>query len=166
VRKLSYFLPFFLITVAAWACGDKLMLVMRVRLAQLKLGHPVSILAVTEKDLPSSALVRQIQLQPAVKKAGHKFQFLEDTSRLDEALKSDQYDVVLADVSLAGNVIEQVKSSRFRPVVLPVAYNTSKTEDSATQKKFHCLLRTPSGADQYFEAIDQALEWKAKSANR
>ena len=166
MRKVCVILPFFLVTAVALACGDKLMLVMRVRLAQLKLGHPVAILAVTEKDFPSSAMVRQIQLQPAVKKAGHRFEFLEDTSRLDDTLKAEKFDVVLADVALAGKLSEQAKSSPFRPVVLPVAYNTSKSEDSATQKKFHCLLKTPTGADQYFEAIDQALQWKAKSANR
>jgi hypothetical protein len=166
VRKSSVILPFFLMAAAAFACGDKLMLVMRVRLAQLKLGHPVAVLAIAQKDLPSSALVRQIQLQPAVKKAGHHFQFVDDTAQLDNALKADKYDVVLADLTVADQLTEKVKTSPYRPVVLPVAYHTSKLEDSAAQKKYHCLLRTPSGSDQYFEAIDQALEWKAKSATR
>ena len=64
------------------------MLVMRVRLAQLKLGRPVTILAYAQRDLPSSDLLRKIQTQPAVKKAGHRFQFIDDSSRLDAELKA------------------------------------------------------------------------------
>ena len=48
----------------------------------------------------------------------------------------------------------------LRPETFP------KVEDSATQKKYHCLLKTPGDSDQYFEAIDQALQWKAKTATR
>ncbi|HEY1341200.1 MAG TPA: hypothetical protein VGF59_27005 [Bryobacteraceae bacterium] len=166
MRKTLPFLAFFVTTAVAWACGDKLMLVMRVHLAQLKLGHPVAVLAVAQQGLPSSALVRQIPSQPAVKKAGHRFQFIDDAAKLDEALKADKYDVVLADVSVADEVSPHVKSSPSHPVVLPVAYKSTKQEDTATQKKFHCLLKTPGDADQYFEAIDQALQWKSKAANR
>lgn len=166
MRKIVILLAFFLTAVAAYACGDKLMLVMRVRLAQLKMGRPVAILAYTQRDLPSSALVRQIQLQPAVKKAGHRFQFIDDTTKLDDALKAEKYDLVLADVAVAEELNQRVRSSPFRPVVLPVAYKSTKLEDSAAQKKFHCLLKAPSDSDQYFEAIDQALQWKAKAPGR
>ena len=166
MRKILIPLVFFLTAAVAWACGDKLMLVMRVRLAQLKLGRPVAILAYTHRDLPTSALVRQIQLQPVVRKAGHRFQFIDDTAKLDDALKADKYDLVLADVSVADELSQRVKASPFRPVVLPVAYKSTKQDDSAAQKKFHCLLKAPSDSDQYFEAIDQALQWKAKSPGR
>ena len=162
MRKLPIVL--FLAAVVVFACGDKLMLVMRVRIAQLKLGHPLAILAYTQRDLQSSVLVRQIQLHPDVKKAGHRFQFVEDAASFDSALKAQKYDVVLADVTLADQLSQRVTSSPFRPVLLPVAYQSTKQEDSATQKKFHCLLRTPSDSDRYFEAIDQALQWKAKAA--
>jgi len=166
MRKLLLPLMFLLTVAAAYACGDKLMLMMRLRVAQLKLGHPVTILAYAQRDLPSSSLVRQLQLQPAVKKAGHRFQFVEDGAKLDEALKADKYDLVLADVAVADSLSQRAKTSPFRPVVLPVAYKTTKQEDSATQKKYHCLLKTPSNSDAYFEAIDQALQWRAKGASR
>jgi hypothetical protein len=166
MRKAFIPLIFLCTTGAAMACGDKLMLIMRVRLAQLKLGHPISVLALTQRELPSSAFVRQIQAQPAVKKAGHRFQFVEDTSKVDDALKAEKYDVVVGDVTIADQLSQQVKSSPYHPVFLPVSYKRSKVEDSALQKKYHCLLKTPSDSDGYFEAIDQALEWKAKTAAR
>ena len=166
MRKLVVPLAFFLAVTVAYACGDKLMLVMRLRAAQLKLGHPVMILAYAQRNLPSSDLVRQIQSQPAVRKAGHRFQFVEDGTNLDEALKTTKYDLVLADVAVAESLSERLQSSPFRPVVLPVAYKSTKQENSATQKKFHCLLKTPTNSEAYFDAIDQALQWKAKIATR
>jgi DNA-binding NtrC family response regulator len=141
------------------------MLVMRVRLAQLKLGRPITVLAYARQDLPSSAAVRQLQLQREVKKAGHRFEFADDTNRLESALKTGKFDIVMADVTVADQLREQISASPFHPVILPVTYKRTKTEDSATQKKYHCLLRTPSDSDGYFEAIDQALQWKAKSAH-
>src|SRR5215831_14563925 len=142
------------------------MLIMRVRLAQLKLGHPVTVLAYTQRDFPSSASVRQFQVQPDVKKAGHRFQFVDDSGKLDEALKAEKYDVVVADVAVADQLSDRVKASPYHPVILPVSYKGTKADDSATQKKYHCLLKTPGGADQYFDAIDQALQWKAKTVAR
>jgi hypothetical protein len=166
VRKLLIFLPLFLTAAIAWACGDKLMLVMRLRLAQLKLGHPITILAYTQQNFASSASVRQFPLQQDVKKAGHRFQFVDDSAKLDDALKAEKYDVVVADVAVADQLSERVKASPFHPVMLPVSFKGTKADDSAAQKKYHCLLKTPGGAEQYFDAIDQALQWKAKAVAR
>ena len=118
MRRFLISFGFLAASTAALACGDKLMLIMRVRLAQLKLGRPIAILAYAERDLPSSALMRQIQLQPAVKKAGHRFHFIDDSARLDDALKTEKFDLVIADVAVADQLSERVKSSPFRPTVL------------------------------------------------
>ena len=166
MRKLLIPLLALLTSAAALACGDKLMLIMRVRLAQLKLGHPITVLAYAQRDLPSSAYLHQIQLQPAVKKAGHRFEFVEDSSKIDDALKAGKFDVVVGDVTVADQLSQEAKSSPNHPAFLPVVYKGSKAEDSALQKKYHCLLKTPSDSDGYFEAIDQALQWKAKSTAR
>ena len=134
------------------------MLVMRLRVAQLRLGHPLAILALAQHDLPSSDSIRQLQFQPAVKRAGHQFQLVEDAARMDQALKTGKYDLVIADVSVADEVSRRVESVPYRPLVVPVAYKGTKAQDSATQKKFHCLLKAPSGSDEYFDAVDQALQ--------
>ena len=166
MRKLPIFVAFLLTAAGAWACGDKLMLVMRVRLAQLKLGHPVSVFAYAQRDLPTSPLIRQIQLQPAVKKAGHNFLLVEDTTKLDEALEADKYDLILADLSVADELSQRVRLHPSRPVVLPVSSKSSKTEESAARRKFHSLLKAPGDSEQYFEAVDQALQSKAKALAR
>ena len=166
MQKLPVVGLFFLTAGVALGCGDKLMLVMRLRLAQLKLGHPLAILAFAQRDLPSADSIRQIPSQPAVKRAGHQFQLVEDAARLDQALKAGKYDLVMADVSVADELSRRVESVPYRPLVVPVAYKATKAQDSATQKKFHCLLKAPSGSDEYFDAVDQALQWKARAAAR
>ena len=163
MRKLLIFLSLFLTTAVAWACGDKLMLVMRVRLAQLKLGHPVAILAYAQRDLPSSALVRQIQLQPAVKKAGHRFQFIDDTARLDDALKAEKYDLVLADSPPILLVTEaRVMSEKFDATLAVIrAGKTTRTvlaslssvlELSGSRAVGLVLNGVDTNSDEYFDA--------------
>jgi CheY-like chemotaxis protein len=162
VRKLAILLAFLLTGGIVWACGDKLMLVMGVRLAQIK-NHPAAIL-VYPVSAPSAAVIRQIPLQPALAKAGHKFQVADDPARLADALKNGRYDLVMADLGFADELAEMVRSSPSHPVILPVAYNLPKAEQSAAQKRFHCLLKAPSDSDHYLEAIADAMEWKAKTA--
>jgi len=166
VRKLLLVFAFFVTTVGVWACGDKLMLVMGVRPSQVRPGRAASILLYPQGNSASSALIRQVQTRPALKKAGHKFQMVEDPAGLDTALRSGKYDVVLADVAVADELSKQLQAAPSRPVVLPDAYNVSKAEQSAVQKKFHCILNGPGDTEQYLSAIDQAMDWKAKAIPR
>ena len=149
----------------AWACGDKLMLVMGARSLQIRSVRPALILAYPGQTV-SATLIRDLQLQPAVKKAGHRIQVVEDPAGLDNALKSGKYDLVLADVAHANEVSQRVLSAPSKPVFLPVAFQASKEEQSAAQKKYHCLLKAPSKPESYLAAIDQAMDWKLKTINR
>jgi hypothetical protein len=161
------FIPLGLLLVGtfAWACGDKLMLVMGSRLALMKPLHPAAILAYTGQG-PSAAIMKGFQSQPAFKKAGHRFQFVDDSTGLDAALKAGKYDVVMADVAQASELSQEVSSAPSKPILLPVAYKVSKQEQSAAQKKYHCLLKAPGDTDNYLAAIDQAMELKLKAVPR
>jgi hypothetical protein len=154
-----------LIGAVAWACGDKLMLVMGVRASQIKPLHPAAILVLPGQS-PSAPIMRNLQAQPALKKAGHRFEVVEDAAGLNAALKRGKYDVVMADMSQASEVSRDVESAASRPIVLPVAYKPSKEEQSIAQKTYHCLLKTPGGTDNFLAAIDQAMEWRLKIARR
>jgi hypothetical protein len=89
---------------------------------------------------------------------------VEDPAALGNALKSGKYDVVVADVSDAGELSQQLSSATSRPVVLPVAFKASKEEQSAAQKKYHCLFKAPSNPENYLDAIDHAVEPKIKGS--
>src|SRR5689334_12922935 len=129
MRKLLILLSLLLTTAVAWACGDKLMLFMGARSALVR-SHPALILAYPGQNA-SAALIRNLQLQPAVRKAGHRFQVVEDPTGLDNALKANKYDLVVADLANAGQVSEQISAAPSKPVLLPVAFHASKAEQSA-----------------------------------
>jgi CheY-like chemotaxis protein len=165
MRVLLVPVSLLLTAAVALACGDKLMLIMRATSSQVRSHHPAVILAYPGQNA-SAALIRNLQLQPAVRKAGHRFQVVENPAGLDNALKASNYDLVLADVANASEVREHVSAAPFKPVVLPVAFKASKEEQSAAQKKYHCLLKAPIDPENYLAAIDQALDWKLKTVSR
>ncbi len=154
-----------LVGTIAWACGDKLMLIMGSRSSQIKPLHPAAILAYPGQSA-SATLIRSLQSQPAVRKAGYRFQIVEDVAEFDNALRDGKYDVVVADVSDANELSQQVSSAASRPVLLPVAFKASKLVQSAALAKYHCLLKAPGNTDNYLDAIDHAMELKLKGATR
>ena len=162
MRRSLILLGFLLVGAVAWACGDKLMLIMGARSSLIRSGHTAMILAYPGQSA-SAGVIRSLQLQPVMKKAGHKFQVVDDPAGLDSALKAGRYDVVVADVASAGEISQHLSSAASKPVLLPVAFKASKEEQSAAQKKYHCLLKAPSDAEGYLAAIDQAMDWKLKA---
>jgi len=59
-----------------------------------------------------------------------------------------------------------VSSAASKPVLLPVAFKASKAQQSAAQKRYHCLLKAPGNAGNYLEAIDHAMELRLKGTPR
>ena len=165
MRRLVILPGFLLVTAVAWACGDKLMLIMGARASQIKPAHSALILAYPG-ETASAALIRDLQLQPALKKAGHRIQIVENAAALDNALKGGKYDLVLTDVANANEVSQRVSSAPSKPMLLPVVFRAAKEEQSAAQKKYHCLLKAPANPESYLTAIDQAMDWKLKTLSR
>src|SRR5262249_25573881 len=136
MRRLLILLCFLTVTAVAWACGDKLVLMMGARSSLIKPGHAAMILAYPGQTA-SAALVRDLQFQAALKKAGHRIQVVEDTAGLDTALMRGKYDLVMTDITNANEVSQRVLSATPKPVLLPVAFRAAKEEQSAFQKKYH-----------------------------
>ena len=157
--------PFALSTVA-FACGDKLMLSLgNVRYGQVNgSAHPAVILAYTPRNSPVADVVKELELQSAAKRAGVTFYSLDDPARLDEALKSQKYDLLLVDAGDADSLEGQVQSSKT--LVLPVVYQSSKAAAAEEEKKFHCVLTAPNSAGRYLSAIDRAMEVKQKTRSK
>lgn len=165
MRRPLIVLGLLLVGTVAWACGDKLMLFMGSRSSQIKPLHPAAILAYPGQSA-SAALIRSLESQPAFRKAGYRFHLAENSAGFDDALKAGKYDVVLADIADATGLSQEVSSAASKPILLPVAFKASKEEQSAAQKKFHCLLKAPGNPENYLEAIDHAMELKLKGAAR
>ena len=165
MRRPLILLGLLLVGTIGWACGDKLMLVMGARYGQLKPVHPAAILAFPGNSA-SATLIRGLQSQSVLKKAGMRFQVVEDNAGLDNALKTGKYDLVITDVTDASGLTREVSTAASKPLLLPVAFKATKLEQSEAQKKYHCLMKAPGSAENYLDAIDHAMEWKLKGATR
>jgi ABC-type amino acid transport substrate-binding protein len=165
MRRPLALIGLLLVGTVTWACGDKLMLVMGSRSSQIRPLHPASILAYPGQNA-SATLIRGLQSEPAFRKAGYRIQLVEDSAGLDNALKAGKYDVVVADVANANEMSRQVSLAASKPVLLPVAFKASKEQQSAAQKRYHCLMKAPGNAENYLEAIDRAMELKFKKGNQ
>jgi hypothetical protein len=165
MQKLLILLSLLLLSATAWPCGDKLMLIMGARSSRIKPFRPAVILAYPGQTA-SATLIRDLQREPVVQKAGHRIRVVEDVAKLDDALKSGKYDLVVADVASANELSQRVSAAPAKPVLLPVAFQLSKQEQSAAQKKYHCVLRAPGSPENYLVAIDQAMDWKLKATQR
>jgi hypothetical protein len=151
--------------VAAFACGDKLVLsgaFARYRLVNAG-SHPASILAYARQDSALSQVLHDLQSQSAVKQVGHKFVAVDNSAQLDVALKTGKYDLVLADAADAEGLVQEVRSAPSMPAVLPVVYKSTKAEATAVEKRFHCVLKAPASPSNYIAAIDDAMALKARS---
>jgi DNA-binding NtrC family response regulator len=129
------------------------------RFGQVNTGaRPASILAYSRQNSQVSGIVQELERQPALHKAGHKLVAVQDFSGFDQALKSGKYDLVLADSADADGLAQEIRSAPSRPVLLPVLYRPTKTEATAVEKKFHCLLKAPASPNHYLAAIGDAME--------
>ena len=155
-----------LVPIAAFACGDKLMLLIgNARYRQVYNSHPASILAFTRQNSAVPGIVSELEHQPALRRGGHRFYSVDDLSRLDEALKARPYDLVLADVTDADGLEQHLQTAPSRAVLLPVVYNSTKAEAKAAEKKFHCVLKAPGSPSNYLAAIDDAMEVRMKGVS-
>jgi hypothetical protein len=157
-----------LLSTVAFACGDKLMLTLgNVRFGQVNgTARPASILAYAPRNSPVADVVKELELQSAAKRAGVTFYSLDDPARLDEALKSQKYDLLLVDAGAADSLEGEVQSAASKTLVLPVVYQSSKAAAAEAEKKFHCVLTAPNSAGRYLSAIDRAMEFKEKARSR
>jgi hypothetical protein len=146
-----------------YACGDKLLVLNRgLRFQDFSSSRPASVLLYTHTGSRTSDAINDGQLKSALLKAGHKLQMVGDRSRLDDALKTGRYDLVLVDLADAPSVEEELRAVPSPPVVVPVVYEGTKAEAEAVKKHYRCLLKAPDKSGNYLNAIDRALEEKVK----
>jgi hypothetical protein len=154
-----------LISTAAFACGDKLILSLgNLRFRQVN-GSPraASILAYTPKNSPVVEIVRELERQSGGKRVGLTFYSLDDRAKLEEVLRAGKYDLVLVDAMDADSLERQAQSVPSKPVVLPVVYESTKAAATQVEKKFHCVLTAPNSTVRYLLAIDRAMEFKERA---
>ena len=150
-------------SVTVNACGDKFLQVGRgAKFRAYAAIYPASILVYAHAAPGASTAIRDRGLQATLKAAGHTVTMVEDERLLEQALKSDKFDLVLADVIDATSLEQKVQSSPTRPTVLPVTYKPTKVEAEALEKQFNCRLKASDRSDRYLTVIDDAMKARAK----
>jgi hypothetical protein len=150
----------------AEACGDKFVVLGRgMRLLSVKTAtHPAAILIYMNPASRVPAAEKELQLQSTLKLAGHKAAAVEDARALDKALASGKYDLVLADVSDAPALEQEVRASASKPAVIPVVYNPTGTELAAAEKQYSCLVKASKKNYDLLAVVDEAMVSKSKGA--
>lgn len=155
-----------LVSSDARACGDKFLVVGRSVRSQRALGaaHPASILLYMNPKGVLPAAMKELQLESNLKLAGHRLHAVEDLHVMEQALRSGQYDVVMADLSDVPDLQRAIEAASSRPMLLPVVVNPTAEELAAAQKQFRCLMKAPSRRQSYLAAIDEAMSLREKPA--
>ena len=133
------------------ACGDKALRIGRGIRFQ-RTSQPAAVLIY----IPSNA-TRASQLQSMLKKVGHKPYAAQGVDSLSEALKSGQYDLVFTDLAAAASLETSIKTSPSKPALVAVVSEGRKAEVTAAQKQYRYVVKNPHSADQYLDAIEDAM---------
>jgi hypothetical protein len=153
------------------ACGEKLLTLGRgIRFQSRHSPRPASVLLY----VPQSASGRPLSdpnLESALKEAGHAVRVATTSADLDSALRSNTYDVVLANITDAPDLERAQALTAGKAVVLPAVYLVAPTSRAKQQTKadrdnasktFGVMVDVPGRPGHYCAAVDKAMELKLK----
>lgn len=146
------------------ACGDKFLRVGRG--ARFQRGyvalHPASILLLARPRTEAGQALRD--LQPSLKRAGHRPTVVHDSASLAAALEAKTYDIVMADADDALDVEPRTRGLLFAPSVLPVLHEAAPHAVQSAEQRFGCVVESPGKRSDVLAEIDGLMERRLKGA--
>jgi len=123
------------------ACGEKFFFAGRVVKWQQVMSAkvPGQVLMYVNPASKMPAVMRETSLEALLRKAGHKVEVITTEAALKSAVTSGRYDVLLLDPADA----DKWKAPGL--VVVPVLYNTPKTERKAIEQTYARVLKAYNG---------------------
>ncbi len=155
------------------ACGDKLMMLGRgIRFQSKHTPRAAAVLLYLPESATGLALTDP-KLESALREAGHAVQAVTSPGDLDRALSTGTFDVVLANVTHAAELVKAQSLAERHAVVLPAIYlvasaspgadkKQSKADRDKASKDFHIIVDVPGRPGHYCHAVDLAMEQKLK----
>jgi len=142
------------------ACGDKLLRIGRnfrhhQNMVKLRPARMLIYTPLNSRTLPATAAT---QIQSYFEKVGHKPLAVETIDKLNEALNSGHYDLILTDFADAATLQRLVEGSPSQTVVLPVLYKRSKGERADAAKQYPVLVKNPRDASDFLQAIYNVMK--------
>ena len=157
--------------VPVHACGEKLLVLGRgIRFQSRHTPRAATVLLY----LPESSSGRPLSdpnLESALKEAGHVVRAVTTSADLENALRSESYDVVLANITDAPDLERAQAVTARNAVVLPAVYLVAPTPQANQQTKadrdnaskiFGVVVEVPGRPGHYCAAVDKAMELKLK----
>lgn len=150
--------------IGAEACGDKFLRVGRGARDQRGYAalYPASIVLHSRQDSPAAQSLRE--LEPVLKRAGHKLVKVEDAQALGVALRNGHFHAVLADFGDVATVKKAFGAGGPRPAIIPVLHRPTKEALAAAEKAYSCVVKTPGNKSEVLERIDALMETLREAA--
>lgn len=145
-------------TSDAEACGDKFLRVGRgARYQRAYVAvHPASLLLVARPGSSVAAALKE--LEPTLKRAGHKSTVVKDAAAVAEALDRGEFHVVLADLEDVPSVERAARTTGARVDVLPFIEQPSQAERAAVESQYRCVAEVPGKKADVLGKIDEIME--------
>ena len=143
----------------ASACGDKFLIVGRCVSYQRfhRAPHPGSLLLVWSASSKDGFSVRDPDLAQTLAHAGHQVTVLEDPGKLEEALTSGHFDLVLADIADADHFEQTIQEKSTRTRIVRIMSQATKAELTNAKKQHKHVLVASSKRGRIVAAIDGAM---------
>lgn len=147
---------------SASACGDKFLVAGRGARFQRGAAHPPVVIYA-----PLSSTLRgasgSAALDSVLKRGGYRPSVAASPEELGRILKTEEPGVVVVDVGDAPTVAKYAPAAPAGPVIVPVLANASRREIADARKTWGVALTSPASGDALLDAVDQAVELRAKS---
>jgi CheY-like chemotaxis protein len=145
------------------ACGDKFMMAGRGPRFQKVYAsvYPGQVLIYATPSSDRRAAIRNPQLHKMLRQAGHTVTVVEAWPQLEQEMKRQAVDVLLADVSESARLAPVMPSLRGRPEAMYVAFSKNKTAVPSNQV---CRLKASDDGRKYLEEIESVMKARTKLA--
>ena len=156
------------------ACGEKLLVLGRgVRFQSRHTPRAATVLLYLSPNLSGRPL-RDPNLETALKEAGHAVRAVTTRADFESAVRTGNFDVVLADLTDAPDLEQAQAVAQCNAFVLPAVYlvapgqqrvaQQTKSDQNSATKSFGVVIEVPGRPGHYCAAVDKALELKLKRA--
>lgn len=165
MRNLTLVLVSVLMSAAtsnAEACGDKFLRVGRgARYQRAYVAvHPANLLLVARPGSSVAATLKE--LEPTLKRAGHKPVVVRDAAAVPEALERGRFNIVLTDMKDVPAVEGATRSTGARVDVLPFIAQPTPEARAAAEEGYRCVAEVPGKKSEVLGKIDEIMELALK----
>jgi CheY-like chemotaxis protein len=143
------------------ACGDKFMMAGRGPRFQKVYAsvYPGQVLIYATPSSDRRAAIRNPQLHKMLRQAGHTVTVVEAWPQLEQEMKRQAVDVLLADVSESARLAPVMPSLRGRPEAMYVAVSKNSVPPSVV-----CRLKGSDDGRKYLEEIETVMKARTKQS--